>query len=124
MRFLTWLAGTAIALGVATWLIPGISFAKDDSTGENILRFLVVAAILGTINSCVAPVLKFLSFPFVILTLGLLLWVINAWMLMLVGWVSDKADLGFSVDGFWPALWGALVISLVTWGVSLVRSED
>lgn len=124
MRFLTWLAGTAIALGVATWLIPGISFAKDDSTGENILRFLVVAAILGTINSFVSPVLKFLSFPFVILTLGLLLWVINAWMLMLAGWVSDKADLGFAVDGFWPALWGALVISLVTWGISLVRSDD
>lgn len=123
MKFLSWLAGTALALLVATWLIPGIWFTPTDITTETVLKFLATAAILGAINGVVGPALKLLSLPFVIVTLGLFLWIINAWMLMLAGWVSDKLDLGFHVDGFWAALWGALVITLVNWGVNVVRDD-
>lgn len=123
MKFLSWLLGTAVALGVATWLLPGISFVPNEVTTENVIRFLGVSFILGTINSFIAPVLKLLSLPFVVLTLGLFLWVINAAMLMLASWVSEKADLGFHVDGFGTALLGALVITIVGWGVSLVRGD-
>ena len=114
----------AAALGVATWMLGGIWFEHDGLTAGNVIRFLVVAAILGTISSFVAPVLKLLSLPFVIVTLGLFLWVINAWMLMLTGWFADKFDLGFHVDGFWSALWGALIITIVNWGLSLVMEND
>ena len=62
---------------------------------------------MGVIGAIVKPVVTLLSLPFVILTLGLFLLVINAWMLMLAGWVAGKLDLGFEVDGFWTALLGA-----------------
>lgn len=125
MRFLTWLLTTAAALAVATWLIPGISFVSHDGeTGQNVLRFLVVALILGVVNSVVGPILKVLGLPFVILTLGLFLWFVNAWMLMLTSWFSDKVGLGFDVTGFGTALLGALVITLVNWGISTVLDND
>ncbi len=115
---------TAAALAVATWMLGGIWFENDgDLTTENVLQFLIVAAILGTINSFVAPVLKLLSLPVVILTLGLFLWFINAWMLLFTDWIADRFDLGFHVDGFGTALLGALIISLVNWGISMVLGE-
>jgi putative membrane protein len=58
---------------------------------------------------------KFLSFPFIILTLGLLVFVINALMLMLTSWLSGQIGLGFHVDGFWSAVLGGLVVMVATW---------
>lgn len=116
---------TAAALAVATWMLNGIWFENDGELNtRNVLQFLLVAAILGTINSFVAPFLKLLSLPFVIITLGLFLWFINAWMLMFTGWIADVVNLGFHVDGFGTALLGALIISLVTWGISLMFGKD
>ena len=71
----------------------------------------------------VRPVVKFLSFPFILLTLGLLIFVINALMLMLTSWLSGQLGLGFHVDGFGTALVGALVITIVTWGLELVLPD-
>lgn len=124
MKFVTLVLTTAAALGVATWMLPGITFADGEITTDNVLRFLLVAAILGVVNSFVSPVLKVLSLPFVVVTLGLFLWFINAWMLMLTSWLAEKVSLDFHVDGFWTALWGALVITLVNWGMSLVLDND
>jgi putative membrane protein len=84
-----------------------------------------VGVILGLVSSLVKPVVTFLSFPIVILTLGIFLWVINALMLLLTGWLAGQLDLGFRVDDFfWSALLGALVISLVNWGVATVTDRD
>lgn len=120
MRFLTWLVTTAIALAVAAWLIDGIRFTgRPMNTMEEIkhklLPLLLVALILGVVSSFVKPALTLLSIPFIILTLGLFLLVINAAMLMLTGWLAEQFDIGFRVTGFWPAVGGAIVITIVTW---------
>nr|WP_227463680.1 phage holin family protein [Nocardioides lijunqiniae] len=116
---MTWLLTTAIALATAAWLIDGIRFTGPDSGTEEIqdklLPLLLVSLILGVISSFVKPVLTVLSIPFIIVTLGLFLLVINAVMLMLTGRLADGLDIGFEVTGFWPAVGGAIVITLVTW---------
>lgn len=128
MRFLTWLLTTAIALATAAWLIDGIRFSGPSSGSaelqEKLLPLILVSLILGVVTSFVKPVLTILSFPFVILTLGLFLLVINAAMLLLTGWLADKLDIGFDVTGFWPALGGAVVITITTWIVDSVIGPD
>ena len=128
MRFLTWLLTTAIALATAAWLIDGIRFTGPDSgtaeIQEKLLPLILVSLLLGLISSFVKPVLTILSIPFIIVTLGLFLLVINAAMLMLTGWLAGKLDIGFDVTGFWPAVGGAIVITLVTWIVDGVIGSD
>ena len=111
MTFLLRIAVAAVALGAAAWLLDGIEFTDTDN---EVLTVLGVALIFGLVNAIVAPVVKLFSLPFIILTLGLLLWVINALMLMLTGAIADGLGLGFEVDGFGSALLGALIISVVT----------
>ncbi|WP_166134801.1 phage holin family protein [Nocardioides ochotonae] len=127
-RFLTWLVTNALAVAAAAWLIKGISFAGPTSgraeLEEKILPVLGVALILGVITSFVKPLLQLLSFPLIILTLGIFLLVINAAMLMLTGWVAEHFDLGFEVDGFWSAVGGAIVITIVTWIVDAMIGVD
>jgi putative membrane protein len=119
VRFLTWLLTTAIALATAAWLIDGIRFhgpsSGTEELQEKLLPLILVSLILGVVSSFVKPVLTVLSIPFIIVTLGLFLLVINAAMLMLTGWLADTLDIGFDVSGFWPAVGGAIVITLVTW---------
>ncbi len=102
----------AIALAAASWLVSGITL-QGATTGKRVLTLLVVAAIFGIVNAIVKPVVKVLSFPLLILTLGLLTFVINAAMLLLTSWITGKLDVQFHVDGFWAALFGALIISVV-----------
>jgi putative membrane protein len=126
MRLVVWLLTNTLAVWVAAWIVPGIRFVgENQGLGEYWPELLGVGVILGLVSSLVAPVVKFLSFPIVILTLGLFLWVINALMLQLTGWLAGQLDLGFRVgDFFWSALLGALVISLVNWGVATVVDRD
>jgi putative membrane protein len=128
VRFLTWLVTTAIALAVAAWMVDGIRFTGPSSGIEEfqhkIVPLLLVALILGVISSLVKPVLTFLSIPFIILTLGLFLLVINAAMLMLTGWLAQELDIGFRVTGFWPAVGGSIVITVVTWIVDRLIGDD
>jgi putative membrane protein len=107
------LLANAVALAVAAWLISGITI-QGATTGRRILTLLIVAAIFGLVNAVVKPIVKLLSLPFIILTLGLLIFVINAAMLMLTSWITGKLDVQFHVDDFWPAaLLGSLVITVV-----------
>jgi putative membrane protein len=119
MRFVVRVLITAAALAVAAWLIDGIRFTGPrhgmDEIQEKILPLLGVALILSLINSFVRPILTILSIPFIIVTLGLFLLVINAGMLLLTDWLADALDIGFRVTGFWPAVGGAIVITVVTW---------
>ncbi len=119
MRFLLRVLVSAAALAVAAWLIDGIYFDGPshgmDEVKEKILPLLLVALILSLINSFVRPILTILSIPFIIVTLGLFLLVINAGMLLLTSWLADALDVGFTVTGFWPAVGGAIVITVVTW---------
>jgi putative membrane protein len=128
VRFLTWLATNAVAVAAAAWLIHGIHFdgpARGQAeVQEKLVPLLLVALILGVVTSFVKPVLKVLSFPVIILTLGLFLLVINALMLMLTSRLADQLDLGFTVKGFWTAVAGAIVITLVTWVVDGLIGEE
>lgn len=128
MRFLTWLLTSAAALAVATLLFDGIRFSGPTQgqaeIEEKLLPWLAVALILAVVSSVVKPILTFLSIPFIILTLGLFLLVINAGMLLLTGWVAEKLDIGFHVDGFWTAVGGAIVITLTTWVVDGMLGSD
>lgn len=126
MKLVIWLLTNTLAVWVAAWIVPGIRFARQ---GEGIAEYwptlLGVGVILGLVSSVVKPVVKVLSIPFIILTLGLFLWVINALMLELTAWLARQFDLGFRVDDFfWSALLGALVISLVNAAVSAVVDDD
>lgn len=113
MRILTWLIVNALALGAAVWLFDGITLTGGTDT-DKFVKLVVVGAIFGLITSFVRPLVRLLSLPLIILTLGLMLLVINAFMLMLTSAISDSLDLGFNVDGFWVALFGSIVISLAS----------
>lgn len=119
MRFLSWLVVYVVALACATWLIDGIAVTSGDDT-ERVVTVVLVGAILGLITSFVKPVVTFLAFPVILLTLGLFLLVINALLLMLTGALAEQVDLPFAVDGFGAALLGSIVISVVTWLVGAV----
>jgi putative membrane protein len=112
MRLIITLLVNAVALLIAVWLFDGITLTGDSDT-ERAVTLLVVAAIFALVNAIVRPIVQILSIPLYILTLGLIHFVINALMLMLTSWISDQFDLGFHVDGFWTALGGALVVSIV-----------
>ena len=118
MWFVWRLLINAAALWAATRIVDGISF-----TGNWRLLF-VVALVFGVLNVLVRPLLKFLTFPLLILTLGLFTFVLNAFMLWLTSRVSDALDLGFHVAGFWPAFWGALVVTIVSFVLSLFVGRD
>jgi putative membrane protein len=108
MGFLTRLVITAAALYAATRLVDGISYAGAP------LGLLAVALVFGAVNGLVAPVLKFFSFPLVIVTLGLFLLVINGAMLLLTARLAASLGFAFTVRDFGSAFWGALVVSLVS----------
>ena len=118
MHFLARLLINAAALWVATYVVPGIAYQGRWTS------LLVVALVFGVLNASVRPLLKVLTFPLLILSLGLFTLVINALMLWLTGWVSDRLALGFHVAGFWAAFWGGLVVSIVSLLLSIfVRSR-
>jgi len=125
VKALTAVLINACALAVAAWIFPGIRIGGPAmETGERLLHLAIVAAVFGLINAVLAPVIKLLSLPFIILTLGLALIVINALMLLLASEVADAVDLRFTVDGFWTAFWAAIVISLVSAILNLALDRD
>jgi len=122
MRLLLWLLVNALALGAAVWLVDGITLWASDDT-QLAVKLVVIGAILGAINAVVRPVVRLLSLPLVVLTLGLFLLVINALMLLLAGAVADALDLGFDVTGFAAALWGSIVVSVCLVGLNALLPE-
>jgi putative membrane protein len=118
MSFLIRLVINAIALWLATRLVDGLTF-----DGDMVFLFLV-ALIFGVVNSVVKPILMLLTFPALILSLGLFLLVLNAAMVWLTGAISDAAGLGFHVEGFGAAFLGGLVVSVVSFVLSLFVGKD
>jgi len=111
---LTFLA-TAASLWVAVWLVDGLEF-----DGEW-YQFLIVAVVMGLTNTIVKPIMKLFGLPFIVLTLGLFLLVINALVLQLVVWLSSVLDLGLTSTGFfWATFLGSLVISVAGWVLGFV----
>jgi putative membrane protein len=117
MPFLIRLLVNAAALWVATAIVPGVTY-----NGEP-LPFLVVALVFGVINATLRPIAKILTFPLIIVTLGIFALVINGLMLWLTSSLSAALGLGFHVSGFWAAFFGALVVSLVSLALSLAIKD-
>ncbi len=119
LAFIARWAITSVALAVAAQVMDGIWFDGPSSgqaeIEEKLLPLLGVALILSLVTAFVKPILVILSIPFILLTLGLFLLVVNALLLLLTGWIADLLDVGFHVDGFWPAVGGAIIISITTW---------
>lgn len=105
--FLTWLINT-IAIMIAIKFVPGITF-----TGEW-WGILLTGIIFGFINAVIRPLVKLFTLPLLILSLGLFTFIINAMMLGITSWISERLNLGFYVEGFKAAFLGALIISLIT----------
>lgn len=121
MSLLISFLGTAASLWVAVWLVDGFEF-----DGEW-WQFLIAAAIVGLANMIVKPVLKLLSLPLVILTLGLFLIIVNALVLQFAVWLSgpDVLDLGLTSTGFfWATFWASIVVSVVGWLIGVVLPDD
>ncbi|MFJ8882225.1 phage holin family protein [Streptomyces sp. NPDC102402] len=111
------------ALAVAIWLLSDITLTGDN-TGRKVLALIVVALLFGVVNFVVKPVVKLLTLPLFILTLGLITLVVNALMLMLTSWLAGLFDLNFHVDGFWTAVLGGLIISVVSWALNVVLPDE
>lgn len=103
----------AVALWVAIRLVSGITYDGGFDSVGGVLGFLGVALVFGIVNSFVKPILQFFSIPFILLTLGLFLFVVNAFALWITSGISSSLGLGFRVNGFGAAFLGALVVSLV-----------
>ncbi|NEA47813.1 phage holin family protein [Streptomyces sp. SID10815] len=111
------------ALAVAVWLLDKITLTGD-STAKEAGTLIVVALVFGLVNFLVKPVLKVLTLPLFILTLGLITLVVNALMLLLTSWVCGKLQLSFHVEGFWTAVLGGLVVSVVSWALHMVLPDE
>ncbi|MEV5317620.1 phage holin family protein [Streptomyces sp. NPDC052687] len=122
MNFLVKTIANAGALAVAVWLLDKITLTGD-GTGKKIGTLLLVALLFGLVNVLVKPLVKLLSLPLLILTLGLFTLVVNALMLLLTSWLADKLDLSFHVEGFWTAVLGGLIISVVSWALNVVLPD-
>ena len=118
MGFLARLVVNALALWVATWIVPGVAYSGG------VVPFLGVALVFGVVNATIRPLAKILTFPIIILTLGIFALVINGLMLLLTSAMSDALSLGFHVSGFWAAFWGALVVSIVSTILSILVRDS
>ena len=118
MSFAVRLLVNAAALWVATQIVPGVTYIGG------LVPFLCVALVFGVINATLRPLTKILTFPLIIVTLGIFALVVNGLMLWLTSALSTSFGFGFRVSGFWPAFFGALVVSIVSALLSWsVRSE-
>ena len=121
MKLLIRWAISALSLFVAAWLVPGI--IVDDGRGWVV--YAAMAVILGLINAFIRPLLKLLTCPLILLTLGLFTLVINAVTLLLASSLANNVfSVGFYVDGFWSALFGALIVSVVSIVLNAFVKDD
>ncbi|MTK02564.1 phage holin family protein [Micromonospora sp. CP22] len=119
MGFLIRLATTAIALWITTLVVPGVEVTGR--TGyDTAFTLLVVALIFGLVNAVLKPVIRVVGCVFYLLTLGLFALVVNALLFLLTDWIAGAIGLPFDVRGFWAAFWGAIVMAVVTWLISVV----
>lgn len=109
-------AVNAIAIWVATKIVPGVAY-------DSVVSLIGVAILFGLINAFLRPVLRLLTCPLILATLGLFTFILNALLFLLTAWLSRVFGFGFHVNGFWAAFWGALVISIVSVLLSLIIKE-
>ncbi len=112
----------AAALWVAALLVSGIDLAQGDSTWPTkLVTVLLVALVFGVVNAFIRPIVKLLSLPLLVLTLGLFTFIVNAFMLQITEWLAGPLGLDFHIQNFfWDAVMGAVIITIVSWAVSVL----
>jgi putative membrane protein len=130
MRFLLRVLIDAAALWVAAWLLPGITIRPgttvdpDQQNLATVVTFLFVGLIFGIVNALLRGILKILTLPLTCLTLGLFAFVVNAFLFWLTAVVAGFFPVDFSIDGFWDAILGALIVSVVSAILNSVLIRD
>ena len=114
---LRWLINS-LAVWAAVSIVPGIEWTNDWGA------VLSLGLILTLVNAIVRPLAKFVGCLPILLTLGLFTLVINAGLFALTGWIGTAFGFGFTVDGFWPAFWGGLVVSLVGMVMGIILRDE
>jgi|SRR5215213_3032673 len=125
MAFLLRVALTGFALWIVTLVVSGIDFVGGDTAMQRVGIILFVALIFGLVNAIIKPIVQIISFPLYILTLGLIHIVINALMLSITSWITERTThWGLYIDDFWwTAIWAAIVLSVVSWALSLIVGD-
>ena len=115
-----------IALWVAALVVDGVDLAEGDSDWTSkLVTIFLVALLFGVINAFIKPIVNLLSLPFIVLTLGLFTFVVNAFMLQITEWISNAVGLSFTIDSFfWDAIWAALIITVVSWLLNVILPDD
>jgi putative membrane protein len=125
VAFLLRAAMTGLALWIVTLVVPGVDFVGGDTTLQRVGIILVVAVIFGLVNAIIKPIVAIISIPLYILTLGLFHIVVNALMLWITSRITENTThWGLYIDDFWwTAIWAAIVLSIVSWALSLVAGD-
>ncbi len=125
-RFLMRVGINAVALWVATLVVSGVNLAEGDQQWTaKVVTIVLVALVFGLVNAVIRPIVKFLAFPAMVLTLGLFTFIVNAFMLQITEWISGPLGLSFSIHSFfWDAVFAAVVITVVSWLLSVILPED
>ncbi len=119
------IVANGVALWVASLIVPGIAFGESASTTTTVITIGAVGLVFGALNAVLKPILFVLSLPALILTLGLFTFVLNAIMLAITSWAASALGLAFAVQHFWwDAIFGALIISVVSTMLNLIAPDD
>ena len=121
MRFIVKVIVVAFALWLTTLIVAGVKVVPyEDTTLATVLTYLLVGLIFGLVNAFVGTFVRIIAFPLYVLTLGLISFIVNGLLLLLVAWISDLIGFGLVVDGFWWGVLGALVLGLISWLIGLI----
>lgn len=126
MRFIVKVIVSAFALWLTTLIVSGVRVIPyEDSELSTVLTYLLIAVIFGIVNATIGTFIRIVAFPLYVLTLGLISFIVNALLLLIVGWVSGLMGFGLEIDGFWWGVLAALVLGLISWLIGLVvRPKD
>ena len=121
MRFIVKVIVVAFALWLTTFIVSGVRIVPyEDTTLATVLTYLLIALIFGLVNAIVGTFVRIIAFPLYVLTLGLISFIVNGLLLLLVAWISDLMGFGLEIDGFWWGVLAALVLGLISWLIGLI----
>jgi putative membrane protein len=121
MRFILKVLVVAFALWLTTLIVAGVHVVPyEETTLGTVLTYLLVALIFGLVNAIVGTAIRIVAFPLYLITLGLISFIVNGLLLLIVDWISDLMGFGLQVDGFWWGVLGALVLGIFSWIIGLI----
>jgi putative membrane protein len=122
MRFLLKLIINAVALWLTTLILaPNVRVVPyEDTELATVLTYLLIALIFGLVNSIVGTLVRVVAFPLYVLTLGLISFIVNGLLLLLVAWISDLMGFGLVIEGFWWGVLAAIIMGLISWIFGLI----